>query len=680
MTTSEPYPALTQHGRWFILIGLLTLLAFGLRTITHSDFWLTLSCGRWIAEHGIPHSDPFSLTRGANAPWMDTAWLYNLLTYQIWSWGGPLLVTLTHIAGVLLAFLLLVCVARRFGGPIPVACALLVSAWLMAPAFMARARVLALCFPALFIFGLLAGDRRWWSWLILLPAQVLWANIHHTFWLGPVICLIFFLEKFLQERQPQRGEVGEAMPIERGAWLNPLFLALGTLVATAANPYGWEVYRTATILGFASTPPMISEEVSVFGNLFGATGISRLIWLAVVVNLMGLVAEKQRLPFGITVLALMGTGLALLSPHYSTVLAVFSFPFFVLSFRAVGCFVWDAFSEVVHHQPRLFARCVVAGLLLIPALTWAGLVSNCYYYTTGSASAFGLGVNDEAFPVAAAPVLARTNFPAVAINQPLDGGCLLWHLPQRPVFIDARLNFYGPALMQLVNRGLAGDMQAWRTLENRFNPGAVLINCCYFTSPHGDLQNIGLKNLLATGYWRPAYFDGTCVVLLRATPENRALLQDPQIKLTGLTNLEVLRRAYERRIATRWFPTHSPALLGAGSYLMTIRQYGDAEKVFELLVRGAPHVTGAWLDLGVCRWYQGRLRDALTALSHVTRDAPRNAWGWLWYGQTCKQLDMAQEADEAFRRAQKLNPVLAAAFADEMQTPAKAASPKKTSS
>lgn len=668
-TANNPYPVTTRHGRWFIAIGLLTLVVFGLRTISHSDFWMTLACGRWIAAHGVPYTDPFSLTRGPHAPWIDASWLYDLLTYQLWSAGGATLVTVVHMAFVLATFLLLVRVARQFGGPISITFALLVSGWLLAPAFVARARVLTLIFPALFMVVLAGGGRRWWAWLVLLPAQVLWANMFHTFRLGPAICLIVALDQFLHWRRAQRGEVEAGTETDRWLWLHPLLLAAGTLAVTLLTPYGLELHRSVWGIGINATALMISEDISVFGHLFSTTSTTRLIWFAAIINLMGLVAEKQRLPPGITLLALLGTGLAIMVPHYVPLMAVLSFPFFVLSIRAAGCFLWDAFSDILQRQSALVARLVLVGILLIPAFTLARLVSNHYYYVTGSNSAFGFGVNEEAFPVAAAPVLARPAMPAVVINNPLDGGALLWNLPGRPVFADARVGFYGPALMQLVSRGFAGDPQAWQALENRFGPGAVLLNCCHGHSVYGDLRNLALQNLLASGHWSLAYFDGTSALLLRTTPENRVLLQDQQLKLLGMANLEVARRAYERRVAAHWFPTHSPALIGAGSLLITLRQYGEAGKVFELLTRGAPQLASAWLDLGICRWYQGHPAEALPALFRATQGLPRNALAWLWYGKTCQQLNMPQEAKEAFQRAQKLNPVLAASFLEEAQAP-----------
>jgi hypothetical protein len=637
------------------------MAAFGLRTISNSDFWLTLACGRWTAEHGIPQLDPFSLTR-SQVPWVDAQWLYEWLIYWLWTLGGPTLVTLAQVAAVLGAFFLLIRVARPLGGPISITFALLVSTWLLAPAFVPRPRLLTLLFPALFMFCLSTGGRRWWVWLVLLPAEVLWTNMYHTFRLGPVICLIFAVQQLVAWRQAPPGEAeANAGARDKQAWLNPLLLAVGTAAATLVNPYGLELHRAVMGLGLGAVGLQMAEEISVFSPLLGTTGTGPLIWVAAAVNVLGLLAEKRRLPLDFTLLALLGTGLAIFSPRHALLMAVLAFPFFVLSIRAVGNFLQDAFSEVLTQQGTLLARLALAGLLLIPAVTLGRLVSNHYYYATGSASSFGLGVNEELYPAAVAPVLARTDFPAVAVNNPLDGGYLLWRLPQRRVFTDARVSVYGLPLLELVSRSMAGDGPAWRTIESQLAPGAVLFNCCH------PQAVIGLRNVLATGRWSISYFDGVTAILLSHTPANRALLQDPQIQTLGLNNLEAARRAYARRVADQWFPALSPPLIGAGNALMVFEKYAEAEKVYTLLTRGAPHMAEAWLELGLCQWHQQKPKEALATLRRATAVAPRRALAWLWLGLVCQQLGLTQEAEEAWQRAGKLNPVLKSSFLAQMQ-------------
>ncbi len=658
---NEQASLVVKGGRWYAGLALLTLALFGLRTISHSDFWMTLASGRWIAIHGAPHTDPFSLLK-PEAPWLDPMWLYDLMVYYLWTYGGAALVTVVHIAAVLAAFGLLIRAARPLGGPLSIATALLVAAWLLAPAFVARARVFTLLFPALFICCLARHSDRWWLWLVLVPAQVLWTNMHHTFRLGPVICLLFALQEWFRWRRACRQPEG-AVAVARRAWLNPLLLAGGALAATWVNPYGLNIYAAVSSVGWGSGNLLAAEQVSVFSYMFGGSDKNALIWAAAVVNLMGLVAEKHRLPPAITLLALLGTGLAIMTPHYATIMAVFSFPFFVLSMRAVGLFLWDSFAEVVQRRQELFRRLLVGGLLAVTLFSLARLVSNHYYWDHGSGSAFGLGANEEALPAAAGMLIGQEKFPVALLNHALDGGNLLWHLPRRKVALDARVPVHGAALLQLTAKGLAGDGPAWRSIEERLRPTAVLINCC---QPQAIL---GVRTILATGRWGLAYFDGTSALLLLQLPEQRVWFENQQVRMLGLANLELARRAYEKRLARHWFPAHSPALIGAGHLLQALEKFDEAEKFYLLLTQGAPNMAGAWLDLGICRCRLGRWQEALAPLRRALDGMPQNVMGWLWYSRACQQTGSPVEAREAQQRAQKLNPNLAAQFAAELPAP-----------
>jgi len=55
---------------FFAGILFLGLLAMTARTATDPDLWWHLRTGQWIVENGhVPHTDPFSFTRGGS-PWV----------------------------------------------------------------------------------------------------------------------------------------------------------------------------------------------------------------------------------------------------------------------------------------------------------------------------------------------------------------------------------------------------------------------------------------------------------------------------------------------------------------------------------------------------------------------------------------------------------------------------------
>ena len=185
------------------------------------DTWLALVDGRWIAQHGLPHSDAMAvMTRGAS--WIDQQWLAQLSLYELMRLGGMPLVL---FASFLLGFAGLgVCAAyaRRAGAsPRSTACGLLAA--LLAAPWMMESRTQSFGVPLVaLVYVLLATDSRRATrlvWLVL-PLVALWANLHGTALLGSaVVCIAAALA---WRRSPLRSTL----------------LAAGSIAALFATPYG----------------------------------------------------------------------------------------------------------------------------------------------------------------------------------------------------------------------------------------------------------------------------------------------------------------------------------------------------------------------------------------------------------------------------------------------------------
>ena len=662
----------TNHGlsRFYAPLGLLVLGLFGIRTISHAGFWVHLVTGRWMAAHGIPRVDDLSLIQPQD-PWMDATWLYDRLLYVLWRLGGAPLVILLNAGLLVLAFILLLRVARRWSGPVAQLLTLLVCALLLGPQFVVGPQALGLFFAAVFIQRLAADRPGWATWALLLLAQALWTNMHASFLLGPLIALIFAGEQALPAKRkiPEAAGTDGITAAAPPAWRAGLLLALALLAVTLLNPYGVRLHRHLLETGFNLTG-LAEEWISPFSGEFNSILGRHVIYLAWLLCALGLVAEKHRLPPALALLALLSSLLVVRSILFLNFFAVLSFPFLALSIEAAGGMVRNNFGELLDRLPSLSRRWTILLVGFLPLLALGSLLSNYYYYTTGSASVFGLGVSEEAFPAAAVPVLTRQDFPWRTVNAVPEGGYLLWRCPQRRVLVDGREGLYRADLISRVKGAFRGNLSDWAVLEKRMEPSALLLNCI---RPYDAFL---AQNLIGGGRWRLAYFDGTTAILLRLIPESFALLADDQIRNWGLQSLEKSRCAYEERVARALFPAHSPALIGAGNLFMVLgdlaksqgnrdearRNYTFAESVYTPLVKGAPGMTTAWLNLGICKLEQDQTDAALPCLRRATEGNARDARAWLYLSRACTQAKLLPEAKEANERAAKLNPSLAAAF------------------
>lgn len=104
----RPLSSLLRQKRWALFCGALVLgVAFGNAACCEhqAELWRHLATGRLLVQGRYPFgSDPF---RATPTPWINHAWLVELLAYLVYSWGGgAALIALKVLACTFLAALL----------------------------------------------------------------------------------------------------------------------------------------------------------------------------------------------------------------------------------------------------------------------------------------------------------------------------------------------------------------------------------------------------------------------------------------------------------------------------------------------------------------------------------------------------------------------------------------------
>ena len=177
-----------------LLVGALVLLiVVGQVRLFQGDSYKALYDGRWIASHGIPHTEAFSIA--ARRRWIDEEWLAELIFYETWRIGGYALVAIVAALSIAAAYMILAATLRSRGTSVvwtvvlALAALLAYSEW----AFV-RARDFVLPLSALLLFVCLSDNKQkrpTWRLLSLIPILVLWANLHGSVLLGAALAAAF---------------------------------------------------------------------------------------------------------------------------------------------------------------------------------------------------------------------------------------------------------------------------------------------------------------------------------------------------------------------------------------------------------------------------------------------------------------------------------------------------------
>ena len=652
MTDREASSDKRSGAGWALVgLGILFLLALGLRTIAHGEIWGHLAAGRWIAAHGIPRVDVFSFS-AEGKPWVLDAWLYDRVLYALWGLGPAVLIVL-HALVVLGAYLLLLPVARTYAGPASIAAALVLCGWLTAPVFVVGPATGILVFPALMMLLLYRKRPTALAWGGVLAAQVLWTNMHVSFLLGPIICLAFAYDAGRRARLAESGEEDEEAYYGRKPLL---LLAAAALAVTFINPYFTQLHAHAFATWRDAAAPLFRTWISPFSGEFASPLAKHMVTLGLAVGALGLLTYRERLPGGLTAVAILGAALGVTKGTHPEQFALLAFPFFALSLAAGGNYLLRLAEKRAPRQVDVLAHggSVLAGLLALASI--AAVASGAYYRSSGSASAPGLGVNHALFPEQAETIITHPSFPERALNLVQDGGYLAWRYPERKVFIDARSLLYGGAFCAQFLRALAGDDEAWAAIEEAYAPEAFILNCTW------PGMGFALRDLLARRGWRLAYLDGTTAVLLKNVPRLGALAGDAEIQAKGLSLLEAERQAYRERHRDASGAGAAPRLIGGANAFLSLGRYREAAAAYDLLVSGVPGMASAWSHLGAALLECGETQQAVRVLETACERKKKSPSAWLWLSRAYAEAGREEDAARAFARAEYLDAEAAAAF------------------
>ena len=237
------------------------------------DYWWHLAMGRLVGVGTLPSSNLFLYTLPADLPFVNQPWLGQWLmwvTYDIFGHGGPVV-----LRNILLAvgFAIVIATAWQRSGDARAAGALGLLAGLVAyPVLTVRTRMFAFVPFALVVWVCLGVAERRLSrrWLAAVPlATLIWANVHGSFILAPVIVAMIGLGFVIQHALEHRE-----FDVRQAAMWAIVFVLV--LLAGAVTPLGFGVYSYVVQLTVDSTvahsvtewlPPDVTE---LRGQLFAA--------------------------------------------------------------------------------------------------------------------------------------------------------------------------------------------------------------------------------------------------------------------------------------------------------------------------------------------------------------------------------------------------------------------------
>ncbi len=413
-----PPPPPWPRGRewWWLLPAILPAMLWAWYPLDASDTWWHLAAGRLIAQTGsVPRVEPF-LYPSLGRRWIDYSWAAQWFFYQLYLLGGFTALILMRMAAVGLAMALGWLLAIRRGA----------SPWLAAICCaglstlldqMTHARPFIL--TAVTAGGvLLALEIGGWGGLIAaLGLQLVWANLHASFMLGPALAGFLAAEATLARYWPKFPSRQAGRNDLRQLWL----AVPGLLAVSLLNPNGADLFfMSQKLVSLGWDRQFIAEMMPLpldlsFGRRFSVAGGLLLLTLAAAL------ARGGRLSWG---------QLAAVAAMARETIKSRRFLFY-WSILAVAPLA-EALEAALPRARR--PRILCGGLLA--ALALAGFSESFQLFL--QRGGFKLGLARHAFPVAVADFMERSGITGNVLSDPEAGGYLLWRLPSVRPSTDSR--------------------------------------------------------------------------------------------------------------------------------------------------------------------------------------------------------------------------------------------------
>jgi hypothetical protein len=445
------------HRRLLVVVLFLVVFSFDLARPTDIDFWWHLKTGELIAHSGaVPRTDPFSYT-AFGQPWVVHEWLWELITFFVYRQGGYALAVLLSAVLVTLTYVLLYRLLRQLGvNEILSAVLVLWAAALALPNLGVRPREVTHLFVVVFLSQLLRQRERHGGHLwILPPVMLLWVNLHGGFVLGLGLLVLFII-----------GGAGEWW-LSAGESPRPLLtVGLVTVAAACINPggprmllYPFTYYSQNDNPSFRIVTEFQSPNFHEPLMLLFAAGM-------VLFIILGIRRDRPRVLDGL--LAAVFTVQALVSARQVATCALVMAPL-------LGLVLCERFRWAGELRPvRLPRQFIVLNWALLVVLVVAGIA-----YAARPRLSAKLQLRSEPIPgpvpVAGAQFIEDQHLPAPVFNHQPWGGYLVYRwYPQRRVFIDGRIDMYGPTIVGDYVR-IANVQPGWAEALEKYGVRTILI-------------------------------------------------------------------------------------------------------------------------------------------------------------------------------------------------------------
>ncbi|MFH0876761.1 MAG: hypothetical protein V1863_00870 [Candidatus Omnitrophota bacterium] len=523
--------------RLLIIFFFAILIIQSSREVADLDLWLHLKTGEVILRQGaIPLADIFSYSMFGK-PWINHAWLFQVLAYLFYSAGSADGIILMQNMVVVSTFLLLFVMGKKRENYILLFVILYLTLLTVAHRFTIRPDIFSLLFLTLYLFIVKKFTQTPTKLIWALPLlQVFWTNMHGFFFLGPLVLAIVLISEVLKARLRLPYDWNNAFRLSK-TQVRVLLLVLGfSILATLINPHGLKgaLYPFGVLSQISGKGKLVFRYIQELTrpvslkNVFNFSHFSYYKAL-ILLSLFSFRFNQRRINIADL---LLWIGFLLFS-----LAAVRNIAYFAILAAVV---IFTNYDQAMDHGKKIplhfpskkikvwVAYCFMVFLFYFPAKGTLKILDATYYiFETYQLKSSLWGTAESRYPKNAVDFLLKNNFPKTMFNDFNAGAYLVGKAyPQRRVFIDGRTELYGPEFFSDYVAFGEGNKAMIEKFMDRYD-----FKGCFLTLFPNDIHLPLIRYFILNPVWKTVYFDDFAMIILKDIPENASLIKRYEIRL-----------------------------------------------------------------------------------------------------------------------------------------------------
>ncbi|MBF0489621.1 MAG: tetratricopeptide repeat protein [Candidatus Omnitrophica bacterium] len=677
------------------IFGILAIgVVFGLTAFMASlevkdlDLWLHLRMGQIISEnHVVPARDILSCSI-VGKPWVNHEWLFQIIVYQVWhAWGFDGLINM-QIAVVFVTFLLLLFLGYSKDRQFLTALFLLLILFIYQNRFTIRPDIYSLLFFVSFVWILSWFIQRRWSLWVLVILQVLWANMHGFFFLGPLLVAVALLSEFLKRRVPLPWEWNTVGRLNDDEYLRLKKLLPLLMLACCVNPLTFKGawYPVGVLLGMGQGGSKVFFQhitelqkpitaLTIWTKQYGSYKAM------IILSAVGLFLNRRKMDlstFFVWGIFLVFSLVAIRN------MVFFAIAFYLVTMVNVMSIHWVEMIPVSFSSKKF--KYVTSIILKLALMFWVldsgtKIAVNGYFdFDTYERKSEFWGVSQRSFPYHAVDFLVKNKIKGNFFNDFNSGAYLIGRCyPNIKVYLDGRTEVYGAEFFEHYQKiWRDGDRSVFLADAAKYNLTGAFLN-----NNNQQVMSKTLKMFYQLPDWKMVYFDYDAVIFLKNIPANKEWIDRYSIDLKKWQVKPLdLQRLATKRIDPIPLSSRAYLLKSLGFYDMALKeaqeglkvspddfdsykilsevyeQKGDVRRAFEsfriaTLLR--PYDTSVRLGLAEAYVHLKNFKRALEQYNKVLEVDPKSARGYFGLAWVYASTNQEAKALDNLKQAQVLD-------------------------